>query len=132
MDKKARTELFFVRLRAAPACGSVEDALEQVAQVLNRIEDEFTSIPFNPDTWDSDGRMYPPQEDRRRDVPGHPDIRRYRSVGHNIWVADNGAIRITLANGTTVCLDKPGLDSRTITRMMDSVASTRSSPASRG
>lgn len=131
MDKKARTDLFFVRLLAAPVCGSVEDALEQVAQVLNGVEDAFTMIPFNPGAWDSDGRMYPPQEDRRRDVPDHPDIRCYRSVGHNIWVANNGAIRITLAKGATVCLDKPGLDSRTITCMMDSVASTRSSPASR-
>ena len=54
--------------------------------------------------------MYPPQEDRRRDVAGRTDVRRYRSVGHNIWVADNGAIMITSANGATVCLDKPGLD----------------------
>ena len=50
MDKKARTDLFLARLHAAPACESAEAALEQVGHVLNGVENEFTSIPFNPGT----------------------------------------------------------------------------------
>lgn len=131
MDKRTRTDLFLACLRDAPACASATEALEQIARTLDGVENEFTSIPHNPAAWESDGRMYPPQADSRRVVEGHPELRRYRSVGHSIWVADSGAIMIELANGGERCLDKPGTDGRTITEQMADSASRLSSPASR-
>ncbi len=77
---------------------------------LNQVEDELTDVPFDPDEWLNDGRLYPPRADSARRVPGRPDVTRYRSLGHNTWIARNGAIRIVeIANDSTV-LDKPGAD----------------------
>jgi hypothetical protein len=121
MTRRERTEIFFRRLAASGPCASADEALGRIADVLNGIEDMFTSIPFNPAAWESDGRLYPPQEDQRRDVAGHPDIRRYRSRQHNSWIADNGAIRID--QGGTICLEKPGADGRTIAQLMAGKAS---------
>ena len=86
-------------------------------ETLNQVEDECTSIPFNPALWMEDGRMYPPQADQRRDVAGFPDIVRFRSRHHNIWIAENGAICIRERTGQCV-LDKPGIDGRTISAIM--------------
>jgi len=121
MDRKERTTLFLHRLAAAPACSTADAALAQIGVVLNEIEDECTAIPFNPAAWESDGRLYPPQEDQRRDVEGYPAIRRYRSKQHNSWIADNGAIRIM--QGSILCLEKPGTDGRTISMMMETTIS---------
>ena len=73
----------------------------------------MTDIPFDPDAWLSDGRMYPPQGDSRRKVPGRNDLVRYRSLGHNTWIGANGAIRIAGVDGQ-VFLEKPGADGRTV------------------
>lgn len=129
MNRKERTELFLRRLGMAPSCSSVDEALTQIGAILNAVENEFTSIPFNPAAWESDGRLYPPQEDQRRDVEGYPAIRRYRSKQHNSWIAENGAIKIM--QGSTLCLEKPGLDGKTISMMMEAAVSKHSLPVSR-
>jgi len=123
MDKHQRLDLFLMRMRKAPDCASLEEALALVESTLNGVEDEFTSTPFNPALWQSDGRLYPPQNDQRREVPGHPEIVRFRSYRHNTWIAINGAICITERTGQCV-LDKPGIDGRTISAMMRESRST--------
>jgi hypothetical protein len=93
----------------APLAHSADEALALIVNILNGVENEFTSIPYDPARSGSDGRMYPPQPDAAREVPGRADLTRYRSVAHNTFVAANGAIRIeTLAKD--LLLSKPGAD----------------------
>lgn len=84
-----------------------------MSETLNGVEDEFTDIPFNPETWMHDGRMYPPQEDNARcDVL--PDVIRYRSRGHNVRIHASGAICIETPRG--ICLlSKPSSNGHRIT-----------------
>lgn len=66
--------------------------------------------------WRTDGRLYPPQEDRRYAVPGRPDLRRYRSVKRSIYAGENGALQIEDMAVGLVVLDKPGADGGRIER----------------
>ena len=85
---------------------------------MNQIEDELTSIPFNPQTWEIDGRMYPPQEDNVRAEEGFPGVFRLRSRGHSTFIASNGAIEIRRSRKTGKQGDegsfvsKPGADGK--------------------
>ena len=47
----------------APAAKTHDDAFALLADCLNAVEDKMTDIPFDPDAWLSDGRMYPPQDE---------------------------------------------------------------------
>jgi len=110
MDRQARFAEFVRRMEAAPPATSGDEALILLSRTLNHVESELTSIPFDPDRWLNDGRMYPPQEDNAREVPDRPDLKRYRSRGHNTWIMVNGAIRIVGIETSVVVLDKPGED----------------------
>ena len=110
-SRAARLIEFLERLSAAPAATSDEMAYELISRTLNEVEDEMSGTPFNPDTWLSDGRLYPPQHDSQRTVASHPFVKRFRSRAHNTYVAANGAIEIRdLSN--TVLLQKAGSDGR--------------------
>jgi len=103
--------VFLERLEAAPAPSSADEALVLLAKILNAVEDEHSGVPHDPDAWRDDGRMYPPQDDNRREVPDRPSLRRYRSARHNTFIGLNGAIRIQDIEGK-IMLDKPGHDGR--------------------
>jgi len=92
--KHERLEEFFRRLGSAPAATSSETALNLIAATLTAVEDDLTDVPADPERWMTDGRMYPPQPDSRREVPEHPEVTRYRSRAHNTFVRSNGAIEI--------------------------------------
>ncbi|MEA2329088.1 MAG: hypothetical protein QOE68_4047 [Thermoanaerobaculia bacterium] len=109
IPKAQRLIEFLRRLRwAAPASNAVE-AFELVARTLNTVEDKFSGTPFEPSAWQTDGRLYPPQLDSRRVVPGRPGVTRYRSRSHNTFIAENGAIEIQTIEGV-VLLSKVGAD----------------------
>jgi hypothetical protein len=111
VSRKQRLREFVKRLEAAANANSLAAALELLRTTLNAVEDEFSGIPNNPLLWESDGRLYPPQEDSGRNVPDRPSVRRYRSVGHNTFIGQNGAIRIETLAGAII-LDKAGADDR--------------------
>ncbi len=111
--KAGRLAEFLRRLGAAPPASNFGDAFRQIGDILNAVEDEMTDIPFDPANWQVDGRMYPPQMDNLRPVPGRDDVRRFRSLGHSTLIGDNGAIEIRKESGTAI-LSKPGADGRSI------------------
>ena len=115
--KAVRMKEFFKRLRLAEPARNAQQAFDLIARVLNAVEDEMTSIPYDPSSWKSDGRLYPPQSDAVRDVPGFPAVRRYRSVGHNTFIAENGAIQIAVpppSDGGRIVLSKRGADGKAL------------------
>ena len=93
-SKDERLREFFRRLALAPPAGSEAEALELIAVTLTAVEDDMTDVSADPSKWMTDGRMYPPQPDSRRDVPEYTLVTRYRSRGHNTFIAQNGAIEI--------------------------------------
>ncbi len=109
VSKSERFQAFLLRLGARELARSEDDALRQIEEELNAIEDEMTDIPFDPDAFTTDGRMYPPLEDAARPVPGRPEVIRYRSRKHNTFIAGNGAIEIRDLN-EVVAFTKPGAD----------------------
>lgn len=113
LPKQERFQIFLRRLKSAKCDASAEDALHLLSTILNAVEDEFSDIPHKAQSWQDDGRMYPPQEDNRRQVAGHPSLRRYRSAKHNTFIGLNGSIRIaTCEPKPQIRLEKPGCDGR--------------------
>ncbi|HEX6369460.1 MAG TPA: hypothetical protein VF006_11050 [Longimicrobium sp.] len=111
VPRRERLEEFFRRLHAAPSAGTFDEALAQLTNVLDGVEDELTSIPNDPGSWQSDQRIYPPQQDAVREVPAHPRVKRFRSRHHNTYIGENGSVEIVTLSGR-VEVQKPGLDGR--------------------
>jgi hypothetical protein len=113
LPKHHRLKIFYARLLNREPFSSREEAYTALSSTLIAIEDEFSGIPNNPSTWQTDGRLYPPQQDTKRSVPGAPGIVRYRSLAHNTLIGENGSIRIETIAGE-ILLNKPGADGRTV------------------
>lgn len=109
--KEERIAEFLRRLEAQPSASSAEEALELISETLNEVEDELTDIPFDPEKWQTDGRLYPPQEDNARDVPGRDDLVCYRNRGHKTYIRSNGAIEIRDLRDQVI-VSKQGSDGR--------------------
>jgi len=118
--KTRRFQAFLDRLRELPAAASQDEAWTQVRNVLDAVEDEHSGVPYDSSRWHSDGRMYAPDADSRRGVPGHPRVIRYRSRAHNTFLGRNGAIEIRSAQpgvrpeAGDLLLTKPGADGRSV------------------
>ena len=104
--------MFLQRLEAAPPAKSADEAFDLLARTLNAVEDEFSGVPYRPEHWRTDGRMYPPHEESRVKCPERPSLRKYRSKGHYDFIGRNGSIRVETLDAE-VLLDKPGQDGRT-------------------
>lgn len=118
-SKADRFATFLDRLENARPASTHDEAFGLIATLLNAVEDEMTSIPFNAATWQTDGRMYPPQDDAVRDVPRFPGVKRYRSRGHNTFIGGNGAIEIAIpppADGGQTKFSKDGADGKPVQR----------------
>lgn len=86
VPKNLRFAEFLKRMDAAEAVDSFDDVYHLLSDLLNAVEDELTSIPYDPANWQTDGRMYPPQLDNLRDVAGRPAVKRFRSRAHNTFI----------------------------------------------
>jgi hypothetical protein len=105
--KEERLAELYRRLGSAPAAASLNEARDLIARTLADVEDEMTEIPNCPENWESDGRMYPIQDDNwRKEENG---VLRGRSRAHHTFVGPNGAVRITTLDGDTQ-FEKPGAD----------------------
>jgi len=73
LSKSKRLQKFIQRLQDAPAASSADEAFDLLAKILNAVEDEFSEVPNRPELWETDSRMYPPQEDSRVKCPERPN-----------------------------------------------------------
>jgi hypothetical protein len=71
LPKAVRLLEVFRRLAALPAFQSREEARAAFDRTLNEVEDQFSGAPYKPESWRTDGRMYPVQDDRVDEVDGH-------------------------------------------------------------
>lgn len=113
-SKGQRLALFVAAMKRLPPASTFAEARAQLARTLDAIEDEHAGVPANPEAWASDGRLYPPHDDNRFAVAGHPDVARFRSRNHNTFIAANGAIPIEVTGSREVVLDQPGRDGRKV------------------
>lgn len=112
-SKQERFEEFLARLEQASCPSSHDEAFTLLRDILNQTEDELSGIPYQPESWQTDGRLYPPEEDSARSVEGRWDLTRYRNKGHNTFIRENGAIEIRDLVGE-VLFSKPGKDGRNV------------------
>lgn len=112
VPKTERLQEVYRRLTAAPAARTFAEMRRQLDNVLNAVEDELTGIPYDPLRWETDGRLYPVQDDNIFDVEGHPCVMLLRARGNTIYIGDNGAIEIQSVVSGFVEFSKPGSDGR--------------------
>ncbi len=110
--KAERIAEFFRRLADLPPQTNQLSARQALEGTLNAVEDDLSGVPFNPDGWRTDGRMYPVQDDNAADVEGHPGVQALRSRGHETFVATNGAIEIRESTTDKVVFTKAGADGK--------------------
>jgi len=112
MEKSERFRLFIRALRSARRAHSAGAALELICSTLNRIEDEHSGVPFAPERWRDDGRLYPPEEDMARPI-GNLLIE-YRSFAHSTYIGADGAFEIVRRSDGHMEISKPGKDGKRI------------------
>jgi hypothetical protein len=114
MNLNQRLALFLAAMEEAPAAHDRSSARALLEDMLNRIEEAHSGVPYDPEKWMTDGRMYPPRDDFEQPCP-LAGATLFHSLGHAIWFAANGAIRIEGRRGANkgrVELDKPGADGK--------------------
>jgi hypothetical protein len=59
-SRAERLKEFLSRLAGISPAADHDEAMEQIVETLNQVEDELTSIAYDPTFPLNDGRMYPP------------------------------------------------------------------------
>jgi hypothetical protein len=110
--KAFRLKVFIARLEQHRPFASLDEAYQVLCSTLDAVEDELTGIPNCPANWMLDGRLYPPQKDRWRQIL--PNVTRMRAKEHYIFIAANGAMEIKDVTSGVVFLSKAGADGRKV------------------
>ena len=110
-SKQERLNEFFHRLSKQKRARDAAEARNQLTDTMNEVENEMTSILYDPAKWESDGRLYPPLDNSLRKVPGRTDVVRFRHVAHNTFIGSNGSIEIQDLKGI-VLFRKAGSDGK--------------------
>jgi hypothetical protein len=109
VPKQHRMQEIYRRLAEAPAAGTFVEMRDRLANIVNAVEDQLTSIPYDPESWQNDGRIYPVQDDNVFDVAGHSRVTLLRARKNLVYIGDNGSIEVRNASGEVV-IHKPGRD----------------------
>jgi transcriptional regulator with XRE-family HTH domain len=117
--KGERVREFLRRLAAALSASDHDEAMGQVADILNQVEGEMTSIPYDPTFPLNDGRMYPPQLDNKRAIPGRANVVRYRSKGQSGSSITTPGRSSSTSRGPTVKPSDSGPTMNPIERLRD-------------
>lgn len=99
IPKRKRLDEVYRRLKTAPDAATAAEVFRQLSNIINEVEDQWTSAAYNPSNWREDGRIYPPQADNLYSVPEHPHMSRYRTSRHNVFIGANGAIGVRQGRG---------------------------------
>lgn len=113
ISHRERLAVFYERLRNAASCASHDAAFALLSVTLTEVEDELSGAPNRVENHLHDGRMYPPLPDNTFTVKGRPELTRYRSRGHQIYISDQGALLIAKSDGS-VELSKPSANGEEI------------------
>lgn len=98
--KRERIQEVYRRVATLPLCSTFEEMREQLNETLIQVEDEWTPFLYDAEVLNPTGRlrptdrMYPIQDDNLNDVPGHPLVKRLRSVAENTFIGANGSIEV--------------------------------------
>ena len=108
MEIHKRLEVFFARLRVAPACATAEEALALICRLIEEVEDEFCPVPRRqPPPFSFTGRMYAPHPDHVFDSA--EGTIRAETRRHTMLLSSEGAIRITRTGSIELEFSKPGI-----------------------
>jgi|GEM_PF-2658772 len=91
--KVDRLAEIFRRIGDSPPCSTFQEAFELLCRTMDEVEDALTPYPNEPDRWMELPRLFPPQMDRMSSVP-ECDVKRFDSLRHVTYVANNGAMEV--------------------------------------
>jgi len=120
LSKAQRLRVFLEHLQAEVSAADHDEAMALIASTLNKVEDEFSGVSYNPDEPGTDGRMYPPNERFRYSKWERHGVRCYRQTAHATFVGANGAVEIRSRKGgelEEVVFEKPGKDGRRVRQL---------------
>jgi hypothetical protein len=108
LSVRERLTKFYERLSGKPPASNANDAMRQLRETLEEVEDQFSGVTKKnppPPPKENDGRMYPPLDDF---TTRHPDgSLSARTRAHRIDITPGGKITITSLRTGQVEFTKP-------------------------
>ncbi|GAA1525544.1 hypothetical protein [Kribbella lupini] len=106
-----RLALLYDRLSALPPARTADEAFRQLAETLDRVEDEHSGVERDPNPGlKFDGRMYPPREDFTERLPDGG--LRATTKGNLIEISPGGTTDIYSRHTSDLVYRRPGIDAQ--------------------
>ncbi|MFJ6215079.1 hypothetical protein ACIQGZ_17345 [Streptomyces sp. NPDC092296] len=107
LTHQERLAIVYQRLTALPPATGPDEALRQLADTLDSVEDEHSGVPRNPNPGlKPDGRMYPPRADFIHREEDGTLVALTR--GNTIYAEPDGSLRITDRHTGETVYQRPG------------------------